>query len=641
MLKTYAIIGLLLCFCAPCNTQTPYVLKFGGLPKQAISIFLDTEVRPFQSIKYKINQSLNRDSSDLRISPDSIAWLRFIFSNMEQETEWLLFGENNNIRHLTLYDASGKILDKGGYLVERPVKKYINQHCHLQFQLDSAQTDTFYLCIDNRGFRTTTYLGVVTKSAFLVNMATMSYEMGIFLGVQLIYLCFTLILCLQSRKRLEWYYLFYVLGGLFYFIASVGLGYWHFWSAYPAFEERAFLLGAAWTMAGYLMVVRHFLELSIKMPIFDKIMIGIIVYSGTMMCASLPNPIWQPQQLAYDIMNIIFFIALLLIAFILLSGQARLSHRRENWLFIFTFLPILTSILLILYCEFDFSRYRVLQYYNEYARDSMALEIILMGLLITMRFRQTQLNLQSEKQWLEYKLNLEKYEKEKQNLALKLASEKALQEEKDNNFSLVHNFLKNFASILLDTVKIKYPKDNELIILLQKMVEKCNVGQVFIQEAQLGAFIQQVAGIFKKTLNHEDRIFDIYGLEEPLLQNRALSSKLRYQLMLFISEALGNMHKYARHDYGSLNLSVVNDSVSTVLLQIEDNGIGLPMGLQLDVDEITLTQANYEFFCDTYLMGSNGIRTFFKIAQKMGADLTLHSKRKKGTVLKLVFESNK
>jgi two-component sensor histidine kinase len=245
--------------------------------------------------------------------------------------------------------------------------------------------------------------------------------------------------------------------------------------------------------------------------------------------------------------------------------------------------------------------------------------------------------LQSEKQWLEYKLNLERYEKEKENFALKLAAEKEIQEEKDNNFSLVHNFLKNFASIVLDSVKVKYPKDNELIIMLQKMIEKCNVGQIFIQEAQLGVFIKQVANLFKKTLNTEERIFDIYGLDEPMLQNQVMSSKLRYQLMLFISEALGNMHKYAQHDYASLSLNFVNDSFSMILLQIEDNGIGLPTRLKLEENEVTLTEDNYNTFCDTYSNSSNGIRDFFKIAQRIGAELTIHSKKKKGTILKLVF----
>jgi 7TM diverse intracellular signalling len=640
MLKNYAIYGLILWFCAPCKTQTPFVLKSGMLPKQAITIFTDTQIRPFQEVKYKINQPLHRDSSDLRIAPDSIAWLRFVCLNLEPQTEWAFFVENNNIRHSILYDKAGKILDEGGYAARYSTKKFVNQHCWLRFNLDSAQIDTFYMCIDNRGFRTNTYLGVAKYAERIETFAIEGYEMGVFSGVLLVYTCFALILGLQSQKWLQFYYLFYVMGALFYFIASIGLGYWLFWADNPRFEERAFLLGAAWTMAGYFMVVRSFLELSIKMPHFNKIIIGVIAYSGIMMCASLPNPIWRPQQFAYDVMNIIFFIALILIALVMLSGKARLSHKRENWLFIFAFLPILISICSILYCEFDFSRYRILQYYNEYIQYSMGLEILLMGVLITLRFRQTQLTLQKEKQWLEYKLNLERYEKEKQTLALKLAAEKEIQEEKDNNFSLVHNFLKNFACIVLDSVKYKYPKDNELILMLQKMIEKCNVGQIFIQEAQLGAFIQQIANIFKKTLNTEERIFDVYGLDEPMIEKMQVSSKLRYQLMLFISEALGNMHKYAKHDYASLNLSVVKDSFSMVLLQIEDNGMGLPMRLKLEVDEITLTQENYILFCDTYLMESNGIRDFFKIAHRIGATLTIHSKRQKGTNIKLIFVLN-
>jgi hypothetical protein len=639
MLKKNDILyGLIFWLCVPCNAQNPFVLKSGTLPKKAITIFTDTKIQSFQSVKYKINQPLYRDSSDMRISPDSIAWLRCIFLNGASDNQWSFYVENNNIRHLTLYNKAGEILAEGGYAADLPMKKFVNQSSWLPFKLDSAQIDTFYLCIDNRGFRTTTYLGVTLYSHRTASLAHEGYQIGITSGIFGAYAFFALILCLQSWKRLQLYYFLYVIGVFFYFIASVGVGYWLFWAGHQRFEERAFLLGAAWTMAGYLTVVRHFLELSIKIPRFDKIIIGIIAYSVLMMCVSLPNPIWQPQQLAYDLMNVIFFIALMLIAMVLLSGQARLSHRRENWLFIFAFLPILISICLILYCEFDFSRYRILEYYNEYAQYLIGSEMFLMGVLITMRFRQTQLSLQSEKQWLQYKLNLERYETEKQNLALKWAAAKEIQEEKDNNFSLVHNFLKNYASIVLDSVKFKYPKDNELMLMLQKMIEKCNVGQIFIQEAQLGAFIKQVAGLFKKTLHTEERIFDIYGLDEPAIQNTVISSKLRYQLMLFISEALGNMHKYAQHDYASLSLRFINDSESIFLLQIDDNGIGLPTRLNLETAQLTLTQENYNTFCDTYSNGSNGIRDFFKIAQRIGAELTIYSQKKKGTTLKLVFQ---
>jgi uncharacterized protein YueI len=41
------------------------------------------------------------------------------------------------------------------------------------------------------------------------------------------------------------------------------------------------------------------------------------------------------------------------------------------------------------------------------------------------------------------------------------------------------------------------------------------------------------------------------------------------------------------------------------------------------------------------LAGSNGIRDFFKIAQRINATLTIHSKKQKGTLLKLVFDADK
>jgi 7TM diverse intracellular signalling len=636
-MKNYLLHGFILLFCFPCKTQTPFILKAGTLPKSAITIFTDTQVKPFQEVKHKINQPLHRDSSDMRIAPDSIAWLRFIFLNLESETAWSFYLENNNIRHITLLDRTGKTLHQGGYAARYSIKTFLNQPCWLPFRLDSAAMDTFYIGIDNRGFRTNTYIGVIPYRNRTDTFGEEGYQVGILSGILLAYSCFALIIWLQSGMRLQFYYFFYVMGVYFYFIASTGLGYWLIWAEHQRFEERAFLLGAAWTMTGYFMVIRRFLELSIKMPRFDKIMIGLIGYSALMMCTSFPNPIWQPQQFAYDIMNIVFLVGLIMIAFVILSGQARLSHRRENWIFIFAFLPVLISVSLMIVCEFDFSRYRILQYYNDYTQISIAIEIILMGVLMILRFRQTESNLQKEKQWLAYKLNLERYEKEKENFALKLATEKEIQEEKDNNFSLVHNFLKNFATILLDSVKVKHPKDNELIIMLQKMIEKCNVGQIFIQEAQLGAFIKQITSIFKKTLNTEERVFDVYGLDEPTIQTMVLSSNLRYQLMLFISEALGNMHKYAQHDYASLSLTLLKDSFSMVLLKIEDNGMGLPMRLKLETEEITLTEDNYIFFCDAYLIGSNGIKDIFKIAQRIGATLTLRSKKKKGTILELVF----
>ncbi|MEN9610753.1 MAG: hypothetical protein RLZZ628_1567 [Bacteroidota bacterium] len=374
-IKCYWASIFLLCHTASkaqLPSQAVYSLRDTYVPAYAMRVFTGSASdTTFQSVQSQIIQRLNRDSNDLRIMPDSLMWLRFVFKNETNDSIWRLTTENNNIRQMLLLNKFGQVIDSGGYSMRKMLKiqatdskkdslfkTMLSQHTHLYFHLSLGQTDTFFLLINNPQFRTATYLHLDHDEKLRWNVA-LGYESGKMEMMLFIYVLFTLTLIFLGRARLYFYYFLYILGVYFYYVASGGLGFWLYWNRID-FEAIAFLLGSVWAMTAFFLVLREFLELKVKIPILNKIIVGIIGCGFSLIVLILLN-LWKPilplRQWVYDGMNLLFLIGLLLILVSLLSGRLQANHKRENWLFIFAIIPIFLSSLSILCCELDITRH--------------------------------------------------------------------------------------------------------------------------------------------------------------------------------------------------------------------------------------------------------------------------------------------
>ncbi len=641
-------VGILLLFYGTLSSsqtpQFPFELQEGYLPSRAMRVFTGSQAdTSFQMVKSKVIQRLNRDSSDLRISEDSVMWLRFIFKNPTNDSIWRVFVENNNIRQMLLFNKSGQVMDWGGYSIQKffltkvtdteqdsHIKFTPNQHVHLVFHLDSAQTDTFYLLINNTLFRTATYLYLDSDENQNWN-SLLSHEEGKMEMMLFIYVLFTLLLIFLGRDGLYFYYFLYISGVYFYYVASSGLGFWVYWTKSINFESVAFLIGNVWAMSAFFLVLRSFLELPVKIPILNKIILGIVGYGFVIIVLSGLTPLIHVRQWVYDSINILFLIGLLLVLVSLLSGRLRSNHKHENWLFIFALLPVFVISLLILCCEMDFTHYRILDFYNKYACLAMSIEMFLMALLLTWRvYRHISETGRAKNQaeQLHFKQQLAYWEKQVE-----------LQTQKEKVHNLIHNYLTNEVRDILYYTNNKYESDASLKARLQNLLTTCKVGDMVVYESNLIRMLSCLVAYFNNAQASQDddapSLTLIYDESDEKWNNIQLNIDLRSEIHSLLREALGNMRKYARYQYALLTVRFLTEDCNSILLELKDDGVGLPTTLELEEDVVHLNEANYQ----TYSI-NEGLKFFFKSARQIGGRLTIDSKRDEGTTIQLIFSPN-
>jgi hypothetical protein len=650
-MHSLAIVMLLCSTASDAQTlqQSAYKLQDAYLPSRAMRVFIGSQADTlFPNIQSQVIQQLHRDSSDLRISPDSLMWLRFVFKNNTNDSIWRLATENNNIRQMLLFNKWGQVIDSGGYSVQKSLEvrirtdsgadrivsqkifiKLINQHTSILFRLDSAQTDTFYLLIRNPRFRTTTYIHLSSDEKNIGN-TWIHYEVGKLEMMLFIYVLFTIVLLFLGRDWLYFYYFLYALGIYFYYVASSGLGFCRYWDRIE-FETVAFLIGSIWVMTAFFLVWRTFLDIKTKIPVLNQIINGIVACGVVVMVLSLLHPILTLHQWVYDFINILFLIGLFLILIGLFSGRLKSAHQYENWLFIFALMPVFVSSFLILCCEMDFTGHRILDAYNKYACLSMSTEMFLVGILLSWRVYKHILN-----------AGRAKNEAQNQYFNQQLANwkqQEELQTQKNKVHRLIHHYLTNDVMDILSYADTYYESDTQLITLLYGVLSTCKVGDMVIHEPHLVQLLSGLVEYFNKAqvVRSEDApsLTMIYDEKDVALNNIQLNLDFRSEIHGLFREALGNMRKYARFQYAFLAIRFLTEDSKTLLLELKDDGVGLPTTLKLDVDEIHLNQENYQTYCE-----NNGLKSFFQTAHKLGGTLTIDSKRHEGTIIKLLFSPN-
>lgn len=603
-----------------------HLVKEGRIPASAMHIFTTALTDTiFQAVQSKIIQPMNRYSGDLRILSNQIMWLKFIFTNTTKDSIWQLTVKNNDIRQMLLFNSLGQIIDKGGFSAHLNKPK-LNEYCNLYFPLVSGQTDTFYLLINNPRFRIAGYIHVSVKDKSSWNRLD-PYNMGKMEVTLLIYIIFTIVLFLLKQELLYFYYLLYALGIWLYYVASSGIGIWHYWGKVEAWIPVAIFIAEGWTMVAFLLTMRTFLELQrINLWLNRVLQIG-IGWCVLVMFISFPcSPIPLTQFLC-DSMNISLVIGLFMLVWGAALKLCRLPKNLARKFFLLEVLtlcipiPVFGSVLAIVYCEFDKSGHRIEWVYNELPEYAILIEIVLIGFVLGLRVYQ---HIFDTKQ-------------------AKLKVEKELQAAKDNHFQLLHNDLKNDAVLSWHHVKKKYPMDNPLIELLNGIIKICNDGQLVIKCENLGEFLEQLVQNFNDSLPPDAPLLEMKSIHALKKQQIILNLPTRASLHLFLKEALSNMHKYAKHSRAILTVEVkLEHVIQTICIELEDNGCGLPTTWTLMEDNLELNTENYQALCKKHLSTNaskhNGILEMFKITQDLKGHLNIYSIRDKGTILKLKFQ---
>jgi Histidine kinase-, DNA gyrase B-, and HSP90-like ATPase len=186
----------------------------------------------------------------------------------------------------------------------------------------------------------------------------------------------------------------------------------------------------------------------------------------------------------------------------------------------------------------------------------------------------------------------------------------------------------------------QYESDFELHERIKNVLNTCKEGEMVIGKSNLIALLTDLTTFFNQSqvaaeTEETPSLTLLYDSNNTNLKKIDLNLDLRSELHGLLREALGNMRKYARFQYATLSVTFLADDSNQLLLELKDDGIGLPHTLHLAVDELYLNQENHLLYCLNY-----GLKSFFQTAHKMGGTLTIHSKRDEGTIITLLFSPN-
>ncbi|HET8819310.1 MAG TPA: diguanylate cyclase, partial [Xanthomonadaceae bacterium] len=133
-------------------------------------------------------------------------------------------------------------------------------------------------------------LGLYTPSAFAELARDAQFGMGLYYGILIALLVYNLVLWLVLRDHGYFWYLFHVAGfGLVLFCLN-GLAYEYLWPRSPQLQDWSVPVSICIALMAMLQFTRHFMELKRRMPVGNRIALGLIAFFAAWGVASLFLP---------------------------------------------------------------------------------------------------------------------------------------------------------------------------------------------------------------------------------------------------------------------------------------------------------------------------------------------------------------
>ena len=133
-------------------------------------------------------------------------------------------------------------------------------------------------------------LGLYTPTAFAELARDAQFGMGLYYGILIALLVYNLVLWLVLRDQGYFWYLFHVAGfGLVLFCLN-GLAYEYLWPGSPRLQDWCVPVSICIALMAMLQFTRHFMELRRRMPVGNRVALGMIAFFAAWGVASLFLP---------------------------------------------------------------------------------------------------------------------------------------------------------------------------------------------------------------------------------------------------------------------------------------------------------------------------------------------------------------
>lgn len=217
---------------------------------------------------------------------DSVFWFKWDLTETSPDRQWFL-----EVKYPLLHDVQFFYPDAGGEYNQvktgslLPFNSRPIQNKNFVFpipELTSGESRTFYLRTQT-DFAHIVPLKILERDNFHSQLSRDYYAHGIYYGILLIMACYNLFLLYFSRNIRFLFYILYIVCIGFFHLALNGLSFQFLWPQSPEWANRSGLFFSFGGVFFLLLFARRVLELKKKVPVLDRIFLGIAGFSFLML----------------------------------------------------------------------------------------------------------------------------------------------------------------------------------------------------------------------------------------------------------------------------------------------------------------------------------------------------------------------
>ena len=539
-------------------------------------------------------------------------WLRFSVHNADTAARVVLLSlnrKNFDAFHLWALDANGVVTDMGGVGADyhsQPQFFLLNGY-YFTLRIPPGYT-TFYGCAVNRIGSMHLSMNLESAEHFTVNNRISVMLFGLFLGVIMVAMVFSLLFYQQLRDPVYLFYLMYVIN----ILCREAYNYSADFSPAPVVQRNVTSLLLATTFG---LFFRHFLRLWELAPFMDRM---VKIYASAIAVLGLIiMPLAHARQ--GDILKVIFMVTHLtnlfftLLALMITLYFWRTSERAR--ITAIAYLPLALGFVAILLRNMNIIPN--FPFINHAVMVGFIIEVLVLTIGFSIAFRVTA----KEKEHLILQLTLEQQEKQ-------LAIQTAEQQVKDRIARDLHDDVAaSMASIRILSQVVRKKLNGQLLEvmpLLEQIGQSAQssldgISDIIWAVKTNPDFLNDLADRMRdyagKTLEVREinYHFDI-PRQLPMLN---LPVDARRNLYFIFKETINNAAKYSQCKQLNVTMKLVEPN--KLLLRMEDDGCG---------------------FNPNDIKFGNGLLNIQKRAKDLGADLHLSAAPGKGVLVQLTLNIN-
>lgn len=308
------------------------------LDPQGILKIQDVSAQGFQSRFQKPTNPYLVDSGE-----EGVLWIRVIVENQRNRSHeaWFFESWGFDIGKITFFmpEAEGGFsADEAGYKLPFPKREIQHKNFNQILNIRPGETQTFFVKIERSYFMGFSF-HLRSHQTFIGHTTNEYFLLGIYYGVLLIVLFFTLYLLANQKQAIYAYFAFFLLTCIWYSLARDGLGFQYIW---PNFPELNVLTKRLFTQLllvfSTLLFANHFVQ---------KLKYSRLVNQATWGAIVLIIMLTLNQEYGYKIEDLLMLLtfSLILLVPILLMIRVLITSRQMSWPHAFAMLCMLIALL--------------------------------------------------------------------------------------------------------------------------------------------------------------------------------------------------------------------------------------------------------------------------------------------------------